>query len=86
MFAVLIINCLVHSILKVVDELGILAIHDTLFDDLPIAFLIEGLVLEKHMFLHIEEAVIRSVEETHTLLNRIVWHDRILVQFCEKLG
>ena len=85
MFSVSVINCLVHCILKILDELGILAIHNILLYYLPVTFLVEGFVLKKHMFLHIEKAVIWSVEEPHTLLNRIVWHNRVLVQFCEQL-
>ena len=77
----MLIDGLVDGLLKVGGKLGV-PIVDLLFYFVPIFSLVWGglVILEHHMPLHVEEAVVGAVEKAHSLLYFVVWHHCVLIE------
>jgi hypothetical protein len=76
MFPIVLIDCFIYSLLKILNQLSIFA-HNIVPDPLPIIPVIWCLrfLRELHMSLHIEKAVDRPIEESHPSFDIFIWHN-----------
>ena len=80
LFMIVLIDGLVDGLLKILGKLGVLFV-DLWFYFIPIlSFFVRLVILENHMLLHVEKAVVWAIKEAHSLLYFIVWHHCVLIK------